>query len=377
MQKVQDEVVRRLYSNIALGEDIGAALEPIASSFHEAMFCYKSLSINTLDYHHLRFLNVGEEIGKDMIAAGCCNPFPELARIAPMNELIHSEDFIRPEEVRASEFYELVFKKHNTFDRTRGFMIHRQGVDVAMASVAIASDFGGSDSESLNNALEFVRPHFQNAFSIAMHLEQRRSDFVSYSFWLEQIPTAAFILDQGMHVAFANKQAETLFTSSASLNVDCRNEITSRHNGHRKLLEDAVIQCRLNNKSLGPVVLEMEAAPNPFFVVMPVDVFAETPVHLAQFVRGPQPLLCMVLDPGDLPVAELDNLQQYFGISSREAELVQYLVRGASVGETSDAMEISYNTARNHMARIANKVSAGSQSELVRLASDLAARVPR
>ncbi|WP_063308309.1 helix-turn-helix domain-containing protein [Pseudovibrio sp. Ad46] len=52
------------------------------------------------------------------------------------------------------------------------------------------------------------------------------------------------------------------------------------------------------------------------------------------------------------------------------------LVVDLSMRETADKMHVSYNTARNHMAQITEKAGFESQSELVRIASDLAARVP-
>lgn len=218
---------------------------------------------------------------------------------------------------------------------------------------------------------------FRMHFRWRCNWKKRRCVTQAHSFWLDRIPSAAFILDQGQHVAIANTSAEALFSAKKSFFVDSRGEVTSRHSRHRKMFEYAIAKCRAFGKPLGPLVLEGDVAPNPFVVVMPINVFAETPAYLAPFVRGVQPLLCILMDPGDQPLAPLENLQHYFGISKREAELLQHLVNGASMAETADALEISYNTARNHMARIAEKASVNSQSELVRLASDLAARVPR
>ncbi|GHB49166.1 hypothetical protein GCM10007094_42970 [Pseudovibrio japonicus] len=377
MQRVYDEVVRRLYARVALGEDIGGAVEPMLSSFRESMFCYKVLSLKPFKYHHLSFFNAGDEAEADMVEAGESNPLPELAQFMPMHSVVNTEQLISPDEFRDTDFYGSVLGKYGDFDRLRGFMIHRQGVEIATASFAIPSDFPADSAEQLNKALEVVRPHFQNAFSVALHLEKRRGVTQAHAFWLDRIPSAAFILDQGQHVAFANKSAEALFADKKSFFVDSRGEVTSHFSGHRKIFEYAIAKCRAFGKPLGPLVLEGDLAPNPFVVVMPINVFAETPAYLAPFVRGVQPLLCILMDPGDQPLAPLEILQNYFGISKREAELLQHLVRGASMAETSDALEISYNTARNHMARIADKASVHSQSELVRLASDLAARVPR
>lgn len=87
MQRVYDEVVRRLYARVALGEDIGGAFEPMLSSFRETMFCYKVLSLKPFKYHHLSFLNTGEEAKADMIAAGESNPLPQLAQSMPMHSV--------------------------------------------------------------------------------------------------------------------------------------------------------------------------------------------------------------------------------------------------------------------------------------------------
>ncbi|KZL05088.1 hypothetical protein PsAD2_04443 [Pseudovibrio axinellae] len=374
---MRDEIVKRLYANIALGEDIGMAFEPMASAFQESMFCYKNISLNTLGSNHLTLLNTGDDMKADMLAAEDINPFLPLAKFIPLSSVVQTEHYINPDEIRDTAFYEKVFKKQGAFDRARSFILHRQGVEVAMASFAVTAEFGSTHTEQLDAALEAVRPHFQSAFSVALHLEKRRDHSTTQSFWLDRVPSAAFILNQGLHVALANEQAEALFQSSKSFFIDQRGEVSSRYNCRRKLLEDTISECRLTGKPLGPRVFSGGSVPNPFFVVMPIDVFAETPAYLLPFVRGPQPLLCIIMDPADQPLAELDSLRKYLGISLRDAKFVQFLVRGATVAETSDAMEMSYNTARNHMARIVKEVAVGSQNELVRLASDLGARIPR
>ncbi len=63
------------------------------------------------------------------------------------------------------------------------------------------------------------------------------------------------------------------------------------------------------------------------------------------------------LAPAASPVAE--------SLSPREVEVLDYLVKGFSYKETSDAMGISYSTVHTHIERIYHKLHVQSRAQAV------------
>ncbi|SDR30387.1 regulatory protein, luxR family [Pseudovibrio sp. Tun.PSC04-5.I4] len=374
---VQEDLVERMYSSVILGEDLGQVFEPLAASYQDVLFGVQVQCYTNNDYYYLSFLNTEDSFAEDMEVGGASNPFPAIAERVPFQSVIYSERYIPPAEIMRSEFYEQVLSKHNTFDRSRGFLLHRQGGDAAIVAWTMPDDFVGKEDQFLCDTLEQIRPHFQNAFSLALQLKQRENAKTSDAYWLERIPSAALVLDHGLHVSAANAEAENLFKSRRSILVDCRGELSTRHYNQRKLLEDAATRVRLGQKTIGPLALKGDLVPSTFVVMTPIQSLERTPAYLNCFSPTDDAILVIVIDPYSLPAASHEVLQGCMGVSKREAELVQNLVVGLSVRETAEKMQISYNTARNHLARVTEKVSLGSQSELIRFASDLAARMPR
>jgi len=374
---VAEDLIGRMYSSVILGQDLGQVFEGLAAANRDVLFGVQVQCYLNNDYYYMSFQNAEEGMAQDMDEAGSCNPFPPLAAIIPFQSVLYSERYIAPEMVKRSEFYERVLSKRNTFDRSRGFLMHRKDGDAAIVAFTMPDDFIGKEDLFLCDTLERIRPHFQRAFSLALELRQREQKAYLGAHWLERIPSAAMVLDRGLHVAVANAEAERMFRSSDLIDVDCRGELSTRSHSQRKLLEDTVASVRLNKRPVGPLALHGEFMPGALFAMTPIRVLERSPAYLDCFVPADEAVLAIVIDPSSLSVAPVTYLQECMDVSKREAELIQNLVVGLSVRETADKMQISYNTARNHLARITDRVSLGSQSELVRLASDLSARVPR
>ncbi|MGG9999709.1 helix-turn-helix transcriptional regulator [Pseudovibrio ascidiaceicola] len=371
-----EDLIGRMYSSVVLGQDLGQVFAGLAASHPDVLIGVQVQCYLNNDYYYMSFQNAAEDMVADMNEAGACNPFPPLAAIAPFQSVLYSERYIPPDLVKRSEFYERVLAKQNTFDRSRGFLMHRQGGDAAIVAFTMPDDFVGKDDQILCDTLERIRPHFQRAFSLALELRQREQWVPSDSHWLERVPSAAMILDRGLHVSAANVEAERLFQSSNLIHVDCRGELSVRSHNQRKLLEQTASRVRLGKMPIGPLALQSEQMRGALFAMTPIRGLQRSPVYLDCFVPADDAVLAIVIDPSVVSVAPVNYLQECMDVTKREAELIQNLVVGLSMRETADKMHISYNTARNHMARITEKAGFGSQSELVRIASDLAARVP-
>ncbi|SFU16486.1 DNA-binding transcriptional regulator, CsgD family [Pseudovibrio denitrificans] len=376
MQNLQDTLVKRMYACAALGEDIFSALEPLAHTYPEVLFGVQAQCFCRLKTHHLAFWNCDDGFEQDMREGESVNPFPALMDAAAFDEVIYSERFISPDQVKRSEFYERVLSRQNKCDRSRGIILHRRGTDGAVITATMPERFVGQEDDELCAMLEFIKPSFQSAFALGLELERRRFECDDQLFWLERIPSAAFVLDHGLHVALANQRGEAVLRKGEGVLVDRSVSLSSKCRFHRAHIERSVHMARSTQMPQVPCVLQSEERASMIFAAVPLETLMATQPYLDCFLGEFQPVLCILIDPADLPVTDVQMLQSYLSISLREAELVRCLVGGLSMRETADKMQISYNTARNHLARITEKVGFVSQSELVRFASDLAARIP-
>lgn len=72
---------------------------------------------------------------------------------------------------------------------------------------------------------------------------------------------------------------------------------------------------------------------------------------------------CML---GELPVApSLDAVQQHWGLSAREGDVVELLAQGASNGDIARSLFISVPTVKSHLQHIYRKSNVRSRTELV------------
>jgi DNA-binding NarL/FixJ family response regulator len=60
-----------------------------------------------------------------------------------------------------------------------------------------------------------------------------------------------------------------------------------------------------------------------------------------------------------------DKRPEHYGLSDREAEILQYLVDGLSYKMIADKVNISYNTVNSHIKKIYDKLQVHSVSEAV------------
>jgi DNA-binding CsgD family transcriptional regulator len=74
-------------------------------------------------------------------------------------------------------------------------------------------------------------------------------------------------------------------------------------------------------------------------------------------------------DPATVPLPGREEILRIFvsrGLSEREAEVAAMVLNGAGNKEIAQALDISYNTVRNHVSRIFRKLGAGNRFELIR-----------
>jgi DNA-binding CsgD family transcriptional regulator len=80
---------------------------------------------------------------------------------------------------------------------------------------------------------------------------------------------------------------------------------------------------------------------------------------------------------GGQPAAEIGAIAKSFGLTPAEARTLEHLSGGATIAETAEAIGISTNTTRTHLARIFSKTGTSRQADLIALVNQLMPPVRR
>ena len=90
-----------------------------------------------------------------------------------------------------------------------------------------------------------------------------------------------------------------------------------------------------------------------------------TPVAGTHAGAGSTQILLYLFDAGIERDVSYEILTRLYGLTQTEAKLVQLLIRGLTLDEAAQDLEISVNTARTHLKHIFHKTGINRQTELV------------
>ena len=101
--------------------------------------------------------------------------------------------------------------------------------------------------------------------------------------------------------------------------------------------------------------------------------------HVLPLARGnlrtrlmpPATAAVFVTQSGGRSAAEIDAIANSFDLTPSEARTLEHLAGGATIAETAEALGISTNTARTHLAHIFSKTGTSRQTDLIMLVKDL------
>lgn len=376
MNQLESELVRDLYSSILLTGSLDGVVTRLSEQHPSVVFTVQSQCTVRNDYYHFDAYNIDDDFVRDFSEVGHLNPFPRILTGAPMNRVAVSTETLSTEQIERTEFFEHICRRRGEINRGNGLILHANGNDVAFLAANLPKRYSEKDETEMIKTLEMVRTHFQAAFKLLLDLNERqRAD--ADTFWLEQIPTAAVVLNETGNALMMNSRAESLFSAGLHILFDRSGTITASSITGRKSLADLVDKVRSSGNPSGPAYVPRQDGKQYAVygaLARPGEPF---PIQLGPARYGDRHVLLTILDPDDAPPDTDTALMNAFGLSNRETALVFELVRGNSLKEAAHALGISYNTARNQLASANSKVGSGSQSEIVRMATQFLARTPK
>lgn len=373
--KVSD-VVSHLYEAVVQGNSLETPLNMIARTFPDIRFAFQSQCVIHNNFYQLDVLNFDDDAMSDFAEMAHLNPFPKYVMQASMHRIGRTAAFVSPEQIEKTEFYDGFFRKRDEINRGSAIILHRRSTDSAFFVANIPGKYSEHDELALNGFLDATRPHFQNAFSLLLELNKRRQETIIESFWLDQIPTIAFVVDDQLKLLRKNSRAEAFLNDRQEVRLDRNHQVALVHNKDRKRFHDLVRQASSADRPSEPI--RLTSSPGQSKLAYAVPIGSE---HAGPFIVRPpraekQNVLVLVFDPQDIAPSSVDALRMGLGLTERESAVVQSLIDGNSLRDAADGLGITYNTARNHMAMATDKTGANSQTAIVKMGTQVLSRMP-
>lgn len=368
-------LLHKLYSGALLDGGLTGVLSDLATLYPDLPISYQAQCVYENRHYDCAMFNHGEGAEFELSRAVSANPFPPIALQCNPSDVVYTGDFISTSDVEKTDFYHEFLKDHGEINRAFGVILHRHGKDSAFVAANLPRTMKLREEEHIRHLFSFLRPHLQNAFSLLLELAKRDCVPANTGFWLNQIPTAALLVLPDGKVTHFNGQAETFLRTSQLIYTDRTVRLAARTQRLQNQLHAALKKASATSLPVGPIPMQATGNGGPFFFVMPVRHKDQIHPGLSPFLTPAMPLLVTLFDPSDAPRPSEKILSAAFGLTERECLVIQQLILGFSLKEAADTLQISYNTARNHLASATSKTGARSQADIVRRGTQLLAKL--
>jgi DNA-binding CsgD family transcriptional regulator/PAS domain-containing protein len=272
----------------------------------------------------------------------------------PKAELLNCEyyvDFLRPRDLHAILM----------------LWLPRLGSAQPSLSIARSASAGEFELEDVEFG-RLLRPHIERALTVQRRL--RRTDLAGggAAAALDRLCDAVLILDESACPLHLNRAAERLLADAdgLSLNGGVLRAATPRLSH----LLDAVLS-RASGRTCEPAAsgaLTLSRRDKPNLMLIAVPVRAEVMGADIPGSRPRRPAICLcVFDPLATPAIPATRLVELFDFTPAEAAIGGDLIAGHEARRIAERRGLSYNTVRNHVARMMSKAGTTRQVELVSL----------
>ncbi|WP_417667821.1 helix-turn-helix transcriptional regulator [Roseibium sp.] len=372
-----ESLFAKIYSAALLDGGLSQVVAEIATAYPTLPVTYQAQCVYRNTLYDSAIFNHGPNAVENLIKAESANPFPPIALTCDPSDIVKTKDTIAPDEVEKLDFYHEFLRDHGNINRATGIILHRHGVDTAFIAANFPKEFSERDEEGINALLRQLRPHLQGAFKLLLEVKAREIQAQNHEIWLEQIPTAAIIVDPTLKILQMNSIAETTLPDHPVLTASgITRQLGARSLAARRQIEHAIGRAYEFATPVGPVEIQEPEFGSGLLFAIPIAKKTDISLTLEPFLTPRLPILVTYFSSQDKPRRAHEILSATLGISKRESELVQELIAGCTLRDATDRLGISYNTGRNQLASAQSKAGCRSQTDLVRKATQILARLP-
>lgn len=289
-----------------------------------------------------------------------------IERIASLvtEEPILFSDFNRLEDMFGRPFYENWSKPQGLVDQLVLVLEYNSRM---LANIAFGvHETAPPVSDAQTEGLRVLAPHLRRAVIISGLLEGRTQAAASFEAALNALASAVLLVDEQMHVIYANDDAQRILAAGDPL-VRFNGRLSLPRELVRGQLEAAVAAAGLDSGHLqrGSGIPARGADGS------------EVVVHVLPLGRrslgrvGPAAAAIFVAQPSTELNLPMEALQLLYDLRPAEARVFELIVRGLPAARIATALGVATSTVKTHTLHLYDKVGVRSRAELARIARDM------
>lgn len=251
---------------------------------------------------------------------------------------------------------------HNEWSRPQGYHTKLGGVLLAERGWRTVLMLTGREEFGRDELrlLQVFAPHVRRAVQLNAHLAQGDLANAVTVRLLEQMTTAAFVVDADARVLFANAAAEGLAARPGTGLRLTRGVLTADRPDDDADLRGLIGRSALDGSGDGVIRLQQASGASTRLQVMPVR--RETPL------LAPTLAAAIVFDVSQqAPADPAERLRLKYGLTGAEAAFTLEVAKGDGIQAAAERRGVSFATGRTHLSRVFEKTGVHRQAELVRL----------
>ena len=291
------------------------------------------------------------------------------------------EQLCAPATVAATEFYADFLRPIDTFHMFAGIVSVDQPAISAITSLRPRRDEAFSAHEV--RLLESLMPHLRRALALHQRMAGLHAAAASAASVLDALPHGVVLISRSLKILFLNRTAKLILDQRDGLRVHGQELHAHRPEDATRLRQLCRLAVGLDSPCTtgigGAMHVPRRRSRQPL-QVLAAPARTRTSSALAEQTAA----VVFITDPEHKHETPLKLLSDLFGLSPAEARLAGELVKGVSLQEASDTLNVSLNTVRTHVKSLFAKTGTRRQAELTRilvaspaqLAAQLADRAP-
>jgi DNA-binding CsgD family transcriptional regulator len=298
------------------------------------------------------------------------NPFMDEVALLESGEQIYASSRTPYATLFESEFYQGWLKPQGLIDAT--LLVVERSMNHITTLANIRSDGQGVfDDEGLAR-IRLLYPHLRRAMLIGRAFEDHRKRLANDAAVLDSLAAAMFLLSPRGEVLQANAAGEAMLTSRSPLRAS-NGRLEFASGSAQRALGMALAAGRDGDVGLGgkgasiPVRVNDGASSEYVAHLLPLNAARQRVVGAEQGAG----YVLFVRRIGRDDIAAVDAFAERFGLTAKEATVLQTVVEVGGVPQAADVLGLSPSTVRTHVTSIFDKSGVRRQADLIRLLMEM------
>jgi DNA-binding CsgD family transcriptional regulator len=275
-----------------------------------------------------------------------------------------------PQYLTAKSRYYREWVRPQGFIDATALMVLRERSRIGSVSMSRHESTGGVTDRDLQ-VIELLAPHLRRAVAISDVLNMQTIKIGTFESAFDLLQAGVLFADRDCKIIHANRAARAMLDKGSpiqSVHGELKTQLRQTTTALKKAVAVAM-EPAIGRMGIGVPVPQSEGDP-AYIHVLPL-MSGDTRSRMAP--RASAALFVTVKDGGAGPPAEA--IAAVFDLSPAEIRVLQHLLAGRAPAEIADDLGLAMPTVRSHLASIYAKTGTSRQSDLIRLATQLAAPV--